>query len=312
MPKAIRDIYGQTLLELGETNPDIVVLDADLSSSTKTAAFGKAYPDRFFNMGIAEANMVSTAAGMASAGKIPFANTFTCFLTTLGLIAIKSLICYSNLNVKLGGAYCGMSDALDGSSHHALEDISFMRALPNMTVLCPSDEHSARSMTKWAAEYNGPVYLRLSREVYPDLYSEDLIFEPGKGRIVREGSDCTVIACGILVHKAMEAAERLKEEGISVQVVDIMSIKPIDSALIEACIRKTGALVTAEEHNIIGGLGAAVAETMAKLDVSAPMEFVGTKDTFTESGNYNLLLKKYGLDAEGVITGIRAVLNRKR
>ena len=311
MPKAIREIYGQTLVELGEKNKDIVVLDADLSGSTKTAAFGKAYPDRFFNMGIAEANMVSTAAGLAASGKIPFVNTFTCFLSTIGLIATKALICYSNLNVKLGGAYCGMSDALDGSSHHALEDISFMRVLPNMTVLCPSDEKSTKAMTAWAVDYNGPVYLRLSRDVYPDLYEGEVEFTPGKGKIVREGTDCTVIACGLMVHKAIEAAEILEKEGISVRVVDIMSIKPIDKDLIEDCIRTTGALVSAEEHNVIGGLGAAVAEAMASLDVSAPMEFVGTKDTFTESGNYQLLLKKYGLDAEGVIKGIRAVLKRK-
>jgi transketolase len=222
------------------------------------------------------------------------------------------LICYSNLNVKLGGAYCGMSDALDGASHHALEDIAVMRSLPNMVVLCPSDERSTRAMTRWACDYNGPVYLRLSREVYPDIYDSDIVVEPGKGRVVLEGSDCTVFACGIMVGKAVEAAGKLLTEGISVQVVDIMSIKPLDTALIEDCIRKTGAVVSAEEHSVIGGLGSAVAEAMAKLDVSAPMEFVGTNDTFTESGNYNLLLKKYGIDADGVIRGIRKVLGRKK
>lgn len=311
MPKAIREIYGQVLCELGRENKDVVVLDADLSGSTKTAAFGKEFPERFFNMGIAEANMVSTAAGLAAGGKVPFVNTFTSFLTTIGLISTKALICYSNLNVKLGGAYCGMSDALDGSSHHALEDIAFMRALPNMTVVCPSDERSCRAMVRWAAGYKGPVYLRLSREVYPDLYTDDVTFTPGKGRIVREGTDCTVIACGIMVHKALEAAELLCAEGISVQVADIMSIKPIDSELIDHCIRTTGALVGAEEHNIYGGMSSAVAEAMAKLDVSAPMEFVGTQDTFTESGKYSALLHKYGLDAEAVAAAVRRAIQRK-
>jgi len=312
MAKAIREVYGSVLAELGEKNKDIVVLDADLSGSTKSGIFGKAHPERFFNMGIAESNMVATAAGLSTVGKIPFVNTFTVFLTTLGLIATRAQVCYGNLNVKFGGAYCGMSDAFDGSTHHATEDIAVMRSLPNMTVLVPSDEKSTRWATEYACVHQGPIYLRLSRDVYPDLYNDETKFECGKGAVVRDGSDVTVIACGLLVHKAMEAAEILKEKGISVRVVDMYSIKPIDKNLILKCAAETGAIVTAEEHNIYGGLGGAVSEVLAWGAAGVPTEFVGIQDTFTESGPYNQLLAKYGVDAKGVIAGIEKVLARKK
>jgi len=312
MAKAIREVYGSVLAELGEKNKNIVVLDADLSGSTKSGVFGKAHPDRFFNMGIAESNMVATAAGLSTTGKIPFVNTFTVFLTTLGLIATRAQICYGNLNVKLGGAYCGMSDAFDGATHHATEDIAVMRSLPNMVVVVPSDEKSTRWATEFAVEHQGPVYLRLSRDVYPDLYTEETKFELGKGAVVREGTDVTVIACGLLVHKAMEAAEILKEKGVSVRVVDMYSIKPIDKELILRCAAETGAIVTAEEHNIYGGLGGAVSEVLAWGGAGVPTEFVGIQDTFTESGPYSQLLAKYGVDANGVIAGIEKVLARKK
>lgn len=311
MAKAIREVYGEVLAELGNENRDIVVLDADLSGSTKSKIFGQAHPERFFNMGIAESDMVSTAAGLAAVGKIPFVNTFTVFLTTLGLIAARGQVCYGNLNVKFGGAYCGMSDALDGASHHALEDISAMRALPNMRVLVPSDAASTRALTKWAAANDGPVYLRLSRDVYPDLYAEGAKFEVGKGAIVRAGSDVTVIACGLMVHKALEAAEQLKARGVSVRVVDMYSIKPIDRELILKCAAETGAIVTAEEHNIYGGLGSAVSEVLAWAGAGVPTEFVGVRDTFTESGKYTDLLREFGVDADGVADGIERVLERK-
>ena len=311
MPKAIREIYGTALAELGNENENIVVLDCDLSGSTKSGIFAKAHPERFFNMGIAESNMVATAAGMSTVGKIPFVNTFTVFLTSLGLLAARDLICYSNLNVKFGGAYCGMSDALDGASHHATEDMAIMRALPNMKVIVPSDPASARWAVKYAVDTYGPMYLRLSREAYPDLYAEDMKFEMGKGAVVREGSDVTVIACGIMVHKALEAAEMLAEKGVSVRVVDMYSVKPIDRELIVRCAKETGALVTAEEHNIYGGLGSAVAEVLAQEGCAVPTEFVGIQDTFTESGPYKELLAKYGLDANGVAAGIEKVIGRK-
>jgi transketolase len=311
MAKSIREVYGTALAELADKNENIVVLDADLSGSTKSGIFGKAHPERFFNMGIAESNMVATAAGLASVGKIPFVNTFTVFLTTLGLISTRAQVCYGNLNVKLGGAYCGMSDAFDGSSHHATEDIAVMRSLPNMTVIVPSDAACTRWATEFAIEHNGPVYLRLSRDVYPDLYGDSSKFECGKGAIVRDGNDVTVIACGLLVHKAIEAAEMMEKKGVSVRVVDMYSIKPIDKELILKCARETGAIVTAEEHNIFGGLGGAVSEVLAWGGAGVPTEFVGIQDTFTESGPYPMLLAKYGLDANGVVAGIEKVLKRK-
>lgn len=311
MSKQIREVYGSVLAELGDTNENIVVLDADLSGSTKSALFGKAHPERFFNMGIAEQNMVATAAGMSTVGKIPFVNTFTVFLTSLGLLSARDQICYANLNVKFGGAYCGMSDALDGASHHATEDIAIMRALPNMKVIVPADATATRWATKYAVENYGPMYLRLSRDVYPDLYSEDAEFELGKGAVVREGTDVTVIACGLLVHKAIEAAEALEQKGVSVRVVDMYSIKPIDSELIERCAKETGAIVTAEEHNIYGGLGSAVSEVLAHAGAGVPVEFVGIQDTFTESAPYKELLKKYGVDADSVASAVEKVIARK-
>lgn len=311
MAKAIRDVYGSVLAELGNDNKDIVVLDADLSGSTKSAVFGKAHPERFFNMGIAEANMVATASGLAAAGKIPFVNTFTVFLTTLGLIATRAQICYGNLNVKLGGAYCGMSDAFDGATHHATEDIAVMRSLPNMTVIVPSDAASTRWATKYAVENDGPMYLRLSRDVYPDLYEDGVALSFGKGAVVREGRDLTVIACGLLVHKAIDAANDLEKEGLSVRVVDMYSVKPIDRELIVRCAVETGAIVTAEEHNIFGGLGSAVSEVLAQEAIGVPVEFVGIKDTFTESAPYSRLLEKYGLNADAVAAAIRRTVARK-
>ena len=311
MAGSIRDIYGETLAALGAEYPDIVVLDADLSGSTKSKLFGAEFPERFFNMGIAESDMVSCAAGLASVGKIPFVNTFTVFLTTLGLISTRAQVCYGNLNVKLAGAYCGMSDALDGATHHATEDIAAMRSLPNMRIVVPSDPESTRWATRWAAETPGPVYLRLSRTEYPDLYPAGTAFEPGKGRIVREGSGCTVFAIGIMVHKALEAAELLHEEGISVQVVDLLSVKPVDAALIASCARSTGAVVCAEEHQILGGAGSAVAEVLAHEGIGAPTEFVGIQDVFTETGKYNDLMSAYGLDAQAVAAAVRKVMERK-
>ncbi len=311
MSKAIRDIYGETLVALGAENKDIVVLDADLSGSTKSKLFGNAYPARFFNMGIAESDMVSPAAGLASVGKIPFVNTFTVFLTTLGLIATRAQVCYGEMNVKLAGAYCGMSDALDGATHHATEDIAVMRSLPNMQVIVPSDPASCQWATRYAAEYNGPIYLRLSREAYPELYPEGTVFQPGKGKIVRPGKDCTVFAIGIMVHKALEAAETLAARGIDVEVVDLISVKPIDRELILDSARRTGAVVCAEEHQIYGGAGSAVAEVLAWGGAAAPTEFVGIQDTFTETGKYNSLLTAYGLDAPAVVAAIEKAIARK-
>lgn len=311
MAKAIRQVYGETLAALGETHPELVVLDADVSSSTQSKFFAQAHPERFFNMGIAEANMVATAAGLAQQGMVPFVNTFAVFVSSIGLIPTRALACYGNLNVKLAGAYCGLSDAFDGASHHATEDIAIMRALPNMKVLCPADATSSAALTQLTLETPGPCYLRLSRDVYPDLYPAGTTFEPGHGNVVRDGTDVTVIACGILVHKALEAAELLKEKGISVRIVDMYSIKPIDSELICRCATETGAIVTAEEHSIYGGLGSAVAEVLVKSGRPVPVEMVGVQDTFTESGPYAQLLKKYGLDSAAVVKAVELVLEKK-
>lgn len=311
MGKAIRDIYGETLAELGAENRDIVALDADLSGSTRSKVFGQKFPDRFFNMGIAESDMAACAAGLAAVGKIPFVNTFTVFLTTLGLISIRSQVCYGNLNVKLAGGYCGMSDALDGATHHATEDIAVMRSLPNMQVIVPSDPASARWATRYAAEHVGPVYLRLSREVYPDLYPSDMTFCPGEGKIVRPGRDCTIFAIGIMVHKALEAAELLAAQGIEAEVIDLVSVKPIDRALILDSAKRTGAVVCAEEHQIYGGAGGAVAEVLAFGGSAVPTEFVGIQDVFTETGKYSDLLAAYGLDGASVALAAQRAIARK-
>lgn len=311
MSKAIRQVYGEKLASLGEFRKDIVVLDADVSSSTQTKFFAKTYPDRFFNMGIAEANMTATAAGLASQGFTPFVNTFAVFVSSIGYLPTRALACYANLNVKLAGAYCGLSDAYDGASHHATEDIAIMRALPNMKILCPADATATEELTQLVADTSGPCYLRLSRDVYPDLYPAGTKFTVGKGNTVRIGSDITVIACGILVHKALEAAQFLKKEGISVRVVDMYSIKPLDSDLVLKCAAQTGAIVTAEEHSVIGGLGGAVAECLVKSNIHVPIEMVGVQDTFTESGPYAELLTKYGLSSIAVADAVRRVIQRK-
>lgn len=311
MAKAIRQVYGETLAALGSENEKLVVLDADVSSSTQTKFFAAAFPERFFNMGIAESNMVATAAGLARQGFVPFVNTFAVFITSIGLIAARDLICYSDLNVKLAGAYCGLSDALDGASHHATEDIAIMRALANMRVICPCDAVSAAALTSLAAGSHGPCYLRLSREAYPDVYSDQTPFALGGSRVLRSGSDVTVMACGSMVHPALEAAERLASEGISVRVVDMYSIKPLDAEQVERCAIETGAIVTAEEHSIHGGLGSAVAEAIVSGACPVPMERIGVQDVFTESAPYGELMAKYGLDAPAIMAAVKKVIDRK-
>lgn len=311
MAKAIRDVYGEALAKYGKENKNVVVLDADVSGSTKSATFGKACPERFFNMGISEANMVGTAAGMASVGKIPFVNTFAVFLTSIGLCPARALGSYSKLPIKMAGAYSGMSDAFDGPSHHALEDIAIMRALPNFKVFVASDAAQTDWLVKNAIEDPSPMYLRLSRDVFPDLYQEGETFEEGKGRVVREGTDVTVIACGMLVSKAIEAAEELAKEGISVRVVDMFCIKPLDKELVVKCAKETGAIVSAEEHNIIGGLGSAVSEALCAAGAQVPMGFVGVNDTHGECGPYKDLLAKYGMDANAVAAKVRETVARK-
>lgn len=311
MGKAIRDVYGESLAKYGKENKNVVVLDADVSGSTKSAVFGKACPDRFFNMGIAEASMTAVAAGMASAGKIPFINTFAVFATTNGLLPARALGSYSKVPIKLCGAYGGMSDAFDGPSHHALEDIAVMRSLPNFKVFVPCDAVQTDWVVKNAIEDPSPMYLRLSRDAFPDVYQPGESFEEGKGRIVREGTDATVIACGIMVGHAIQAAEELAKEGISLRVVDMFCIKPLDKELILRCAKETGAIISAEEHNVIGGLGGAVSEALCEGAAKVPMGFVGVQDLHGECGPYNQLLAKYGLDAAAIVEKVRQTVAKK-
>ena len=310
--KAIRDVYGDTLAQLGRENPDIVALDADVGSSSKSIVFGKEFPKRYFNVGVAEANMVAMAAGMATTGKIPFANTFAAFMVLRAADPVRSLIAYTGLNVKLAGTYAGLSDSYDGASHHAIADIAFMRALPNMTVISVSDPVEAELATRAAAEFKGPVYLRLSRAEVPVVLDKATYkFEIGKGVTLREGCDLTIVATGYMLIKALEAADKLAAKGINARVVNIHTIKPIDRELLIACARETGAIVTAEEHNVYGGLGSAVAETLSQSD-PVPMEMVGINDTFTESGDYEKLLAKYGLSSANIVAKAEQVLLRKK
>lgn len=312
MAKAIRDAYGEALVTYGARDPRVVVLDADVSGSTKSAEFGAACPERFFNVGIAEANMTGMAAGFAAAGKIPFVNTFAVFLTSIGLAPARLYGSYAGLPIKLAGAYGGLSDALDGPSHHSLEDVAVMRTLPNFKVFVASDEIQAAWMVKNAIEDASPMYLRLSRDVFPQIYSEGELFREGEGKILRDGTDASVLACGLMVSNALRAAEELEKEGISLRVVDLFSIKPLDEELVVRCAEETGAVITAEEHGLYGGLGGAVCEVLCREGVCVPVGTVAVQDTHAECGNYKRLQKEYGLDADGIARVVRDTLRKKR
>lgn len=307
---ATRDAYGQALAELGALNDKVVVLDADLSKSTKTNDFKKVYPERFFNMGIAEQNLLGTAAGFAAAGKIPFASSFAVFAVGRAYDQIRNSIAYPKLNVKIAATHAGLTVGEDGGSHQMLEDIALMRALPNMTVIVPADGVETKQVIMAAAEYVGPVYIRLGRPKVPVLFDETYKFEIGKGVVLKEGTDVTLVATGIMVSKAVEAAEALAAEGISAAVVNISTIKPLDNALITEMAQKTGAVVTCEEHNIYGGLGSAVAEVLVE-NCPVPMARVGVEDSFGESGLPDQLLEKYGLTAANIADKAKAVIARK-
>ncbi len=307
---ATRDAYGEALAELGAVNENIVVLEADLSKSTKTSDFKKVYPERFFNMGIAEQNMIGTAAGFAAAGKTPFASTFAVFAAGRAYDQIRNSIAYPNLNVKIAATHAGLTVGEDGGSHQMLEDIALMRALPNMTVIVPADGIETKQVIQAAAEYEGPVYIRMGRPKVPVLFGDDYKFEIGKGVLMKEGTDVTLIGTGIMVSKAMEAAELLAAEGISAAVVNISTIKPLDAELIIAQAQKTGAVVTCEEHTICGGLGSAVAEVLVE-NCPVPMARVGVEDKFGESGLPDELLEKYGLSASNIAAKAKAVIAKK-
>lgn len=308
---ATRDAYGQTLLELGRANPNIVVLDADLATSTRTSLFAKEFPNRFFNVGVAEANMVGMAGGLASSGKIPFISSFACFLTCKGYDQLRMAVAYPHLNVKVVASHGGISVGEDGASQQSIEDIALMSSLPGFIVAIPADEHAARALVKEAAQINGPVYLRVGRPKAPMIHEASTPFSLGKGVLLRQGRDATVIANGFLVFEALMAAQELQKENLSVAVVDMHTVKPLDEALVVAQARTTGAIVTAEEHQIWGGLGAAVAQAVSK-NHPVPMEFVAINDTYAESGKPEELFAKYGLTASNIVQALRHAHSRKK
>ncbi|MFH1586486.1 MAG: transketolase family protein [Candidatus Diapherotrites archaeon] len=310
-PKATRAGYGDGLAELGEARRDVVALDADLAKSTKSIKFKEKFPARFFEMGISEQDMVATAAGFALAGKIPYASSFACFLTGRAYDQIRTSVCYSNVNVKLAGSHAGLMTGEDGATHQALEDISLMRGLPNMKVIVPADYFEAKIATKKAADIPGPVYLRLARAKTPIYFNDNYKFTLGKGVVMKSGSDVAIIACGAPLQYALEAAERLKKDKIEAAVVNMPSIKPLDSKLVSKMATQAGAIVTVEDHSIYGGLGSAVAEVMAEEGL-APVERVGMKDVFGESGKGSELYKKYGLDSEGIINAVKIVIGKRK
>ncbi|MGI6028407.1 MAG: transketolase family protein [Candidatus Heteroscillospira sp.] len=306
---AIRDAFGAALEKLGHENDKVVALEADLGASTKSGVFGKSFPERYFNVGIAELNMVAMAAGMAGSGLIPYVNTFASFMTTRGGDPINSLIGYDKLNVKICSTYCGMSDSYDGASHHANTDLAFIRAIPNMTIISVCDAVETEKAVFASAEIDGPVYLRLSRAAAPVIFDESYDFQVGKGVQLRDGADVAIIATGYMVHKALEAADKLQQQGIAATVVDIHTIKPIDRELIVSAAKRCGAVVTAEEHSIYGGLGSAVAEVLAE-ERPTPMAFVGA-EVYAESGDYEALLTKYGQDADAIVRKVLEVIKKK-
>lgn len=309
--KATRDAFGETLVELGRENKDIVVLSGDLEDSTRAEYFKKEFPERFFNLGIAEQDILGTAAGMCIDGLIPFACSFAVFLTNRAYDIMRISICYNKRNVKLIGSHGGLTVGPDGATAQCLEDFAIVRVLPNIKVICPVDAIETKKATRAIVEINGPVYMRLARPPFPIITKEEDEFIIGKANMIRDGDDVTVIACGLMVYKALMAAEALSKEGLGVRVINMHTIKPIDEdAIIRAGI-ETGAIVTAEEHQINGGLGSAVAEVIVR-SIPVPVEMVAVNDTFGESGEPDELLKKYHLEDVDIINAIKRVLERRQ
>ena len=309
--KATRDAYGEALRDLGAEHADIVVLDADLAKSTKSFAFGEAYPDRFFNVGIQEANLVGMAGGMASCGKVPFISSFAAFVILKGFDQLRMAVSYPKLNVKVIGSHGGISIGEDGASQQSVEDIALACSLPDFVVCVPSDEHQMRAAVKAAYEHTGPVFIRSGRPKAPLIYdATPSDFRFGRATRVREGTDLTIIANGLMVAAALIAAEALEKDGISARVVDMATVKPLDEDEVLAAARDTGAIVTAEEHLVHGGLGARVAQAVARLH-PAPMEFVGLDDTYAESGTPESVMEKYGLTWKEVEAAARRVAARR-
>ena len=308
--KATRDAYGEALRDLGKEHEEIVVLDADLAKSTKSAVFGDVFPDRFWNVGIQEANMVGMAGGFASSGKVPFISSFAAFVILKGFDQLRMAVAYPQLNVKVAGSHGGISIGEDGASQQSVEDIALACSLPGFVVCIPCDEHQMRAAVKAAYRHKGPVYIRSGRPKAPLIYDKEPAFEFGKANRVREGTDVTIIANGLMVAAGIVAHDKLKQEGINARVVDFASVKPLDDAEVAAAARDTGAIVVAEEHLIHGGLGARVAQSVARQH-PVPMEFVGLDDLYAESGDPEALMKKYGLTGNEVVEAVRRVVQRK-
>jgi len=315
----MRSEYSKILIELGKENPNIVVLGADTTDSLKTSGFGKAFPNRFFNVGIAEANLVSLSAGLAASGKISFASTYAIFLPGRAVDQIRNGIAYPSpgdkkgLNVKLVVSHGGLSVGPDGGSHQQIEDIAIMRVIPNFRVFIPADTIAVSKLTRLMANEYGPFYMRMARSNTPVVHSESQEFKIGKGITIREGSDCTIAACGITVRMALEAAESLQQEGISCRVLDIFSVKPIDGELLEKAARETGYIVTCEEHNILGGMGSAVTEFVSER-YPVPIKRIGAQDMFGESARDNeipLLLEKHGITSFNMVKQVKEIRSRK-
>ncbi len=308
--KPTRQSYGEALVEVGKENPNVVVLDADLSNATKTNTFKKEFPDRFFNIGIAEADMVGTAAGLATCGKIPFASTFAVFATGRTYDQIRNSVCYPNLNVKICGTHCGITVGEDGATHQMLEDIGLMRGMPNMTVLTPSDAESTSWAVNEAANINGPVYIRLARMATPLIYDDSTKFELGKAIVHGDGKDATIFATGVTVSEALLAKDELEKDGIKVRVVDMLSIKPIDEKVIVKCAEETDHLITVEDHSIINGLGSSVADVLAE-KYPALLTKMGMKDCFGQSGKARDLLVHYELDSNAIVSQVKKLVKSK-
>lgn len=306
----MRKVYGQALVDLGRSRPDVVALSADVSNSDFSFMFQEAFPDRFYNVGIAEQSLVDVAVGLAYAGKIPFANTFAFLFATRALEMIRTHLCYGGANVKLMAAYSGVSDSFDGPTHHAITDLAIMRSLPGMTVIVPGDTVAVARLLPLVAEHRGPVYFRLNRNDVPRVYADDASFSIGKALQIRDGSDVTLIGTGILLERCLQAADLLAGESLSARVLDMHTIKPIDEEAIRKAALETGALVTAEEHSTIGGLGGAVAEVIAE-SCPVPLARVGLPDTFAETGPYLELLDRYGMSVADIVRAAHKALALK-
>lgn len=307
----MRKSYGDALVELGKTRKDMVVLSADVSNSDYSGMFEAVYPERFFNVGIAEPAMVDVAAGLAKSGFVPVCNTFAFLFATRALEMVRTHLCYGQANVKLAGTYAGVSDSFDGPTHHAITDIAILRSLPRMTIVVASDALSVARLLPQVVDWKGPVYFRLCRNEVPQIFTDEYRPEIGKGVLLKDGKDVTIIACGVLVSRSIEAAQALEKEGIHARLVEMHTIKPIDKDMVLRCAEETGAIVTVEEHTILGGLGGAVAEVVSE-SKPVPVQRIGLKDTFAETGPYADLLNKYGMSVADIVAAAKKAIQLKK